>query len=108
MSELLPEHLGNSANDTLDRGSSTKLKHCLVTNILGWIQCFGIYMTVLARKQPMRIPNVIVYQTIIIKAQLEFEGDGWIGYDRRFKQRATAKGPSTKWACIDPTLWSLA
>jgi len=51
MSELLPEHLGNSANDMLDRGSFTKLKHDHVANIPEWIQGFDIYMAILARKQ---------------------------------------------------------
>jgi len=81
MSECLPEHLGNSANDTLDCGSSTKLKHHHVTNILEWIQGCGTYMAVLARKQPERIPDLNAYQTIVIKEQLEFEGDGWSGLD---------------------------
>jgi len=81
MSKLLPEHLGNSANDTLNCGSSTKLNHDHVTNIPEWIQGFGIYMVVLARKQPERIPDLNIYQTIIIEAQVEFEGDVWSGLD---------------------------
>ena len=38
---------------------------------------------------------------------MEHEGDGWLGYDCRFRQVAAAV-PSTTWARIEPTLWSMA
>ena len=38
---------------------------------------------------------------------MEHEGDGWLGYDRHFRQVAAAV-PSTTWARIEPTLWSMA
>ena len=44
---------------------------------------------------------------LIIEAHLEYSGDAWQGYDRRFRQRA-ASTTKTEWATIDPTLWNLA
>ncbi len=38
---------------------------------------------------------------------MEYEGDGWLGYDRRFRQRAAAN-PDTVWARLGPTLWNIA
>ena len=38
---------------------------------------------------------------------MEYAGDGWLGYDRRFRQQAAAN-PDTVWARIDPTLWNIA
>ena len=59
------------------------------------------------KKKPERVPDLIAYQTIIIEAHLEYEGDGWIGYDRHFQQRIVASS-SGAWSRIDPTLWSMA
>ena len=47
------------------------------------------------------------YQALILEARMEYDGDGWLGYDRRFRQRAAAN-PDTTWARIDPTLWNIA
>ena len=38
---------------------------------------------------------------------MEYEGDGWLGYDRRFRQTAAAT-PDITWAKIEPTLWNKA
>jgi len=35
---------------------------------------------------------------------MEYEGDAWLGYDRRFRQRA-ASNPQASWAKSDSTLW---
>ena len=47
------------------------------------------------------------YQLLILEAYHEFKNDCWLGYDRRFRQWA-ASHPRTRWAAIEPTLWSLA
>ena len=38
---------------------------------------------------------------------MEYEGDSWLGYDRRFRQ-TVAGSPGATWAKIDPTLWNMA
>ena len=38
---------------------------------------------------------------------MEYEGDGWLGYDCRFRQTAAAT-PDITWAKIKPTLWNKA
>ena len=104
MSELSPEQLGTLSSETPDKGKSRRQ---VISNILEWIQCFGLYTAVVTRKKPEMIPDLIAYQTIIIEAHLEYEGDGWIGYDRCFRQRMVASS-SEAWSHIDPTLWSMA
>ena len=105
MSELSPEQLGTLSSETPDKGKS---KQWVVCNILVWIHCFGLYTAVVTRKKPEMIPDLIAYQTIIIEAHLEYEGDGWIGYDRCFRQRMVASS-SGAWSHIDSTLgvWPL-
>ena len=108
MTELLPDRLGickSTATDDSFKGSRQKKK--ALSGILEWVQCFGIYMAVVCRRKPHRIQDLIGYQTLIIEASLEYQGDSWIGYDRRFRQRA-ATNPNLVWANTDSTLWNLA
>ena len=47
-------------------------------------------MAVCCWNQPHRIQDLLGYQTMIVEASLEYQGDGWLGYDWRFRQRAVA------------------
>ena len=58
-------------------------------------------------KNPERVPDLLGYQSLIIDDSIQYDGDGCIGYDRRFRLNAAAN--STKsWASLDTTLWNLA
>ena len=108
MTELLPDQLGtirSPANDDSVRAGRQRRR--ALSGILEWVQCFATYMAVYCRNQPHRIQDLLGYQTLIIEASLEYQGDGWLGYDRRFRQRAAAN-PALVWANIDTTLWNLA
>ena len=108
MAELLPDRLGVNAGPPVQGDKDDKKpKHRQVTNILEWIQCYTIYMAVRAEKHPEKILDMLGYQTLIVEARMEYEGDGWLGYDRRFRQTAAAT-PDITWAKIEPTLWNKA
>ena len=108
MDELLPERLGcPMARGQEDQFSASKPKRRSVSSILEWIQCFSVYMAVISCKRPDRIQDLLGYQSLILEAHLEYAGDSWLGYDRRFRLAAAAN-QNTTWAVIDPTLWSLA
>ena len=68
---------------------------------------YNTYMAVISRKEPGRIPDLLAYETLIIEAHMEYSGDAWLGYDRRFRQCA-ATDATQNWVIIDPTLWNLA
>ena len=104
MAELLPDRLGVARNPSRDE---PKPRQCAVTTILEWIQCFSRYIAVIARKQPQRIPDLLAYQALIIESQMEYQGEAWMGYDRRFRQRASTN-PHIAWSAIGTTLWNLA
>ena len=110
LAELLPDRIGSlSGNPTLedeDRVGSKKKKR-QVTTILEWVRCFSLYMAIIALKHPGKLPDLLGYQVLIVEARMEYEGDGWLGYDRRFRQMAAAV-PTTTWARIEPTLWNMA
>lgn len=111
MAELLPERLGSSTAPPTSHSEEdkppAKPKRKQVTNILEWVQCFNIYIAVISTKSPSRVRDLLGYQTLIIQASMEYRGDGWLGYDRRFRQNAAAD-PDTVWARLDPTLWNIA
>ena len=72
MAELLPDRLGSYRNLTLeDKGGSPKSKRRGVTNILEWIQCFSIYIAIIAQKHPERVPDLLGYQSLIIDASIQ-------------------------------------
>ena len=106
MAELLPDRLGTQGN-TPSKDEKSKRPKRQVASITEWVQCFCIYMAVLTSKSPERIQDLLGYMAIIVEACREYEGDTWLGYDRRFRQRAAAS-PDSKWARIDPTLWNMA
>ena len=103
MIELLPERLAMSSVD--DRLSKPKRRS--IQNILEWVQCFGLYIAIISRKEPARVPDLLGYQALIIDASREYLGEGWMGYDRHFWQRAAAT-PTQQWAMVEPTLWNIA
>ena len=102
MVELLPERLdtANSEDAKLKRKKRS-------LSILEWLQCYAVYVTVVARKQPECLTDLMGYQSLIIEANMKYKNDCWIGYDRRFRQQA-ASCPHTPWSTIDTTLWNLA
>ena len=108
MAELLPDRWGSTISLVGDETLRVpRPRRWTVTTILEWIQCFSIYLTVIANKQPQRIPDLLGYQRLIIESQIEYQGDTWMGYDHRFCQRAVTN-PHISWSTIDTILWNLA
>ena len=109
LSELLPDNLSvtNATGDIADAPKASKPVTRPTLSIIEWVQSFGIYTAILSKSQPHRVADLLGYQTLILQAHQEFQGDFWLRYDRTFRQKA-ATLKNTKWATIDTTLWSLA
>ncbi len=105
MSEFLQDSLGVGMSLDLDGKENKKnTNRKQVMNILDWIKCFGLYMAVRCDKEPHRFKEFVGYQNLVIEASMEYQGDTWMGYDRRFRQGV----PDTVWSKIDPILWNIA
>ena len=102
MADLLPDQLAPTSTDR-----TSKPRRQTISNILEWVKCFSAYIAVVSSKQPDRVPDLLGYMTLIIESHMEHAGEGWMGYDRRFRQIAATK-PNMVWAQIDTTLWNLA
>jgi len=76
------------------------------TNILEWTQCFAMYTAILCKKYPDKLPDMLSCLILIIQTHMQYEGDAWLEYDRRFRQRA-ASDPQANWAKSDSTLWDI-
>jgi len=109
MEDFSPNQLGIPANHQGEEASrtSSKGRTRTVSSIVEWLQCYAIYLSVMCRVHPEKIPDMLAYQIIILEASLEFEGNAWLGYDRRFRQNAAAE-PNIKWGTIDTDLWRIA
>ena len=98
--------MGDLSSNGLDDAARLKLR-CSVTNISEWLQAFAVHVSVIARKQPHRVLDLMGYQILILEASNEYHNDCWLGYDRHFCQQATSQ-PHCKWSNVHSTLWNMA
>ena len=68
MGDLIPTHLG------LDDTARSKLRRS-VTNISEWLQAFAVYVSVIAKKQPHCVPDLMGYQLLILEAGNKYRND---------------------------------
>ena len=99
MGDLIPMRL------RLDDTARSKLRRS-VTNISERLQAFAIYVSVIAKKQPHCVPDLMGYQILILEASDEYRNDCWLRYDRRFWQQASWS--IYKWSDMDSTLWNMS
>ena len=107
MAELLPTNLSSSQSTDDEQSNKTKNQYQEVTNIVRWLQCFGIYLAVISRSAPHRTVDLLGYQNLIIQGCLNYQDGRWVVYDRQFRQKASATSVP-EWSAIDTTLWNLA
>ena len=101
MADLVPQRLG--FEETL----RPRQKCQTITKICEWLQAFAVYVSIIAKKQPDRVPDLMGYQVLMLEASNEYKNDCWLAYDRRFRQQA-ASDPHCIWSNINTTLWNLA
>jgi len=91
MKDFSPNQLGIPANHQGEEASRTSSKGRTrnISSIVEWLQCYAIYLSVMCRVHPGKIPDMLAYQIIILEASLEFKG-------RCFCQNAAAD-PNIKW-----------
>ena len=104
MAELTIDKLSMSCPDEASKLNYSKGRS--VTSIVEWAQCFTNYNVVRGQAQSERIPDLLGYGHLILEAHLEYTGDGWAVYDRRFCQIAASR-PDTTWTRRDNDLWNM-
>ena len=77
----------------------------LIPDLATWVQCFALYLAVLAPQQPSRIPDLMAYMSCIAKASQKYNWPSWLVYDQNFHQEA-ANNPLQPWARVDPSIYA--
>ena len=67
----------------------------LIPDITTWVQCFSIYMSVLATKHGEYIPELMAYMRDIIRVSKQFKWPAWIIYDTNYRQHMAETGQKT-------------
>ena len=80
MAEPLPDHLSSSPYTDEDQAKSSKVKYKEVLNIIEWLQCFSLYIAVIARSNANRVVNLLGYQNLIVQSQLKYRDGCWAVY----------------------------
>ena len=85
--------------------STVKLNRREIPDVLSWVQCFGIYMAVVASKQPEKLRQLLAYQTLIVREARRCGGRGWLAYDTMFRQQA-AGDSKADWSKLNNSLYA--
>ena len=78
----------------------------VIPDLATWLQCYAIFTTVIASKNPARLPDLMAYMSIIAKASQKFAWPSWVVYDHNFRQEAACSA-NTQWARVDPSMHSV-
>jgi len=97
MGDLVPSHLG------FEETSRSKSKQRTITCVSEWLQAFAVYVSVVAKKQPQHVPDLMGYRILMLEASNEYQNNRWLAYDRRFRQLATSQ-LTCMWSNTDSTL----
>ena len=98
--DLVPSNLG------FEETAGSKSKQHPVTSIAEWLQAFAVYVSIITRKQPQHVPDLMGYQILMLEASNGYKSSSWLAYNRRFRQQAAAQ-PNCQWSKIDSTIWNL-
>ena len=86
--------------------SVSKKRKVPVTNIFTWLQGYALLVGALSTTFPSQVPELMAYQTTILRCYRDFKGPAWAQYDRANRRRA-ALSKDLKWLRINTTLYSL-
>ena len=86
--------------------TSQNVKKQPVTDILTWLQCFGIYVGVLAKQYPKAVSELMAYMVVIIKASQRYAGLAWVNYDTLYRCQTAAK-ECRVWSQMNTSLFNL-
>ena len=105
MAELSPSYLDSAELITGNQHGSRK-QLPKVSDIVEWVQCFGIYVAIMSHSKPKRVADLIGYQSLIIGASHNCREGQWIIYDRCFCLKASASH-TKQWSTVDITIWNM-
>ena len=106
MADLLPEQMAPRKEEPACSSLFPARKRRQVTDIDQWLQCFMAYVSVMSRRFPQEVVELMAYMAIIHKASMEFSGKSWLRYDSTFRGQAAASG-YRHWSAINASLYAI-
>ncbi len=55
-----------------------------MTELNTWMQCFAVYVGVMATRHPEAVPELMAYMVAIIRASEDYSGLAWVHYDAAY------------------------
>ena len=91
IAKLLQDNIETESRRSKKAGASTSNKQLMqswleVPDILSWVQCFGIYNSIIVQMCLEKIQQLLVYQTTLLRDARRCDGTGWQTYDTTFCQ----------------------
>ena len=59
---------------------------------------------IIVTRFPLKAPELLAYQSLIVRAQRNYEGEHWVAYDRQFRREALEKR-DLNWSVPDSRLY---
>ena len=108
MYKLLPEFWPSqkATEEGTSKCSNRSTAKKRVQDINVWLQCYAMYVGVLATKSPDTVPELMAYMISILRASLEYEGLAWATYDAAYHRQAAATGHK-QWSKVNPSLYTI-
>ena len=112
MAELLRDNLeaqrrsSSQPASCSSTGSNPSRSRREISDLLSWVQCFGIYIAVVTSKQPERMRQLMAYQTLMVREARRCGGKGWLAYDSYFPQQAVGDDKAD-WSRINQSLYAV-
>ena len=98
MAELLPEFWSLPAAMKQEGQPNTQpspfCQSRKLTDLASWVQCFAIYVRVLAGSSPEVVSELMACLIQIVRVSQDFGGLAWVSYDLTFCHQAAATGTS--------------
>ena len=111
MGELLRDNMETERRHSKDDGASTSSRQPAksrreVPDILSWVQCFGIYTSIVVQTRPEKTQQLLAYQTMLLREARRCGGTGWQTYDTIFRQQV-ANNSTADWSKLNSSLYAV-
>ena len=107
MSDLLPElWLDQKAEEGTAKQTNRSTAKKRVQDINVWLQCYAMYIGVMATKFPNMVLELMAYMISILRASQEYEGLAWATYDAAYHWQAAATGHK-QWSKVNSSLYTI-
>ncbi len=63
----------------------------IIPDLVTWSPCFALYVAIVAKHQPNRVQELMVYQSIIAMASLKYKWPARVVYDQNFRAEVAGK-----------------